>query len=47
MFEREKGKDLGNLIDASEACGYFFELHGCLLSSPSVNVESTSLIGRR
>ena len=30
-----KGKGLGTLIDASEACG-LLELHGYLLSSPSV-----------
>jgi len=35
VFEHEKGIGLGKLIDASEASG-FFELHGCLLSSPSV-----------
>ena len=35
MFECEKDKGLRKLIDASEASG-FFELHGCLLSSPLV-----------
>jgi len=35
VFEDEKGIGLGKLIDTSEASG-FFELHGCLLSSPLV-----------
>jgi len=35
VFEHKIGIGLGKLIDTSEASG-FFELHGCLLSSPLV-----------
>jgi len=52
VFEREKGKGLGKLIDVSEACGYFFSCTGVCcpplqLCMYTVYVESTSQIGGR
>ena len=52
VFEREKGKGLGKLIDASEASSFFFSCIGVCcpplqLCMYTMNVESTSLIGGR
>ena len=47
--ERENGKGLGKLIDASEACGFLSCMGVCCpplqLCMYTMNVESTLLIG--